>query len=443
MAAASAERGELDRLAELLPTLAPKYLPRVHAITELFGADAGKYERLMAFQLLDRDGSFLLKSADAPDDALAQGVAGFSDGLIDGVRWRVFGVGDAKHHMVLYAGEHHALREELAWHLIENLLFPTLLAVPLLLLVMWLAISKGLTPLLALVGEVKKRDPQDLRPLSDMAVPVEVEPLVAALNSLLARLGRALESERQFTGNAAHELRTPLAALRVQAQVAKRATNDAQRQRALDQIIAGVGTAGHVVEQLLTLSRLDSETRVPAIEPVGLLEVARVTATGLELLARERAVNVHVDGAEDAISPADKTCIGILLRNLIDNAVRYSPTGGEVEVTVRKCGLFNRVIVTDDGRGMPDGQHDEMFQRFRRGDEPQMTGSGLGLSIARRICDLLGGSVHLENREEGGLRCEVRLPPLAEAASPTSTMEANERPALQDVVISSTADSRS
>ena len=114
----------------------------------------------------------------------------------------------------------------------------------------------------------------------------------------------------------------------------------------------------------------------------------------------------------------DETCIGILFRNLIDNAIRYSPAGGEVEVTVRKCGLFNRIIVTDNGSGIPDGQHDEMFQRFRRGAEPKMTGSGLGLSIVRRICELHGGSVHLENREEGGLRCEVRLPPTCRGCLP-------------------------
>ena len=414
LAAASTESGELEHLGELLPALAPYHLARAHAINELSGMDPGEYERLTAFQVLGRDGSIRLASADAPDQPLASGVAGFSDSLINGTPWRVFGLGDPKHGLVLYAGEHHTIRERLAWHLVENLLIPTLLATPLLLFLMWIAVAKGLSPLILLARAATQRDPQDLRPLSAVPVPAEVRPLVDALNALFERVEQAMESERQFTGNAAHELRTPLAALHVQAQVAKRATNDAQRLRALDQIVASVRHAAHLVDQLLTLSRLDARNGLPAEEPVKLLEVAERTAVDLEPVARERSVRLRVEGMADAVTRGDATCIGILFRNLMDNAVRYSPEDAEVAVCVRKCGLFNRVVVTDTGPGVPDGQHAEMFQRFRRGAETQMPGSGLGLSIVRRICELHGGSVQLANGQEGGLRCEVRLPPAEE-----------------------------
>lgn len=432
LADASAERGDLERLKELMPTLAPIYLPHAHAIEELDGAYSGEYERLMAFQLRDRGGEVRLKSADAPDEPLADGVAGFSDNIINGIQWRVFGVADPAHGLVLYVGEHHSLRQQLAWHLVWDLLLPTLLAIPLLLFLISVAVNKGLRPLVSLVREVKKRDPRDLKPLATLAAPVEVSPLVDALNSLLTRLERALESERQFTGNAAHELRTPLAALRVQAQVARNATNDEQRLRALNQIIVGVDLNSRLVDQLLILSRLDAESGGLASEPVGLLGVAERTVAASEPLAQQRSVSLRLEGSEDALTRGDEACIGALLRNLIDNAIRYTPAGGEVVVSVRHCGLFNRVIVTDTGPGIPEEESETVFRRFKRGSGTNVPGSGLGLSIVRRICELHGGSVQLANRKGGGLRCEVRLRPLAEepAAAPASESGGKEPPSL-------------
>ncbi|MGE5153911.1 MAG: sensor histidine kinase, partial [Bdellovibrio bacteriovorus] len=195
---------------------------------------------------------------------------------------------------------------------------------------------------------------------------------------------------------------------------AQRATDDAQRRRALDQIVAGASYAGHLVDQLLTLSHLDARTAAPTLGRVDLLEAARDTASALEPLARQRTISIRVAGAGEASTRADATCIGILLRNLMDNAIRYSPAGGEVRVTVGRRGLFNQVIVEDTGPGIADGQHTEMFQRFRRGPETAEPGSGLGLSIVRRICELHGGSVRLANLEDGGLRCEVLLLPFEE-----------------------------
>ncbi len=416
LAETSAERGDLEQLAGLLPKLVPSDLPWTHVIDAQPGAAPGAHRRMLAFQLLTREGAFLLSSENAPDQPLAQGVAGFSDSLVDSTRWRVYGLADPKQALVLYAGEDYALRERLARHLVSHLLLPTLVAVPPLLLLFWLAVGRGLAPLSRLAKEIKSRDQQDLAPLRTTSVPSEVRPLVAALDSLFQRLERALASERQFTGNAAHELRTPVAALRVQAQVAQRATNDAQRRRALDQIVAGAGYAGHLVDQLLTLSRLDTRDAAPMLGRVDLLETARRTAETLEPLARERAVSLQVGGAQDTLTRGDETCVGILLRNLMDNAIRYTPAGGEVRVTVRNSGLFHRVIIEDNGPGVADGQHAEMFQRFRRGSETTAPGSGLGLSIVRRVCELHEGSVQLENLEEGGLRCEVRLPSFTEPA---------------------------
>jgi two-component system sensor histidine kinase QseC len=425
-ASASAERGKLEQLQDLLPRFIPASLPPPHQFPGHAGADANHYRRSVAFQLYSRDGTALLRSTEAPDEPLAHGVPGFTYRVIDGIAWRVFGIADPNHGLILYAAEDHAVRKDLAWRLVEHLIFPSLLAIPPLLLLIWFAAAKGLSPLTKLVKQIGRRDPMDLRPLAGGRVPVEVEPLVAALNSLLVRLGRALDSERQFTGNAAHELRTPLAALRVQAQVAQRATSDERRQRALSQIIAGADQAAHLLEQLLTLARLDSRNTSLSTGPVKLYDVACRVAADLEPLAQAHRVSVQVGGDENAVSPGDDTCLGILMRNLIDNAIRYAGSGGAVSVTVRHSGLFNGVQVSDTGPGIADGQQGEMFRRFRRGGDTATPGSGLGLSIVRRICELHGGDVEMQNQDRGGLCCEVWLP--AFAATPQATASARTVP---------------
>jgi two-component system sensor histidine kinase QseC len=416
LATASAERGELEQLQDMLPRLVPAYLAPADDLHRPFRADESHHKHAFVFQLHKRDGSFRLHSASAPDEPLANGVPGFSYRVIDGTAWRVFGIADTKNALILYAGEDHALRKDLAWHLVEHLVFPSLLAIPPLLLLIWLAVAKGLKPLARLVQEVKQRDPNDLHRLSSDLVPVEVEPLVGALNALFVRLERTLESERNFTGNAAHELRTPLAALRVQAQVAQWATSDEQRQRALRQTIAGVDQASRLVDQLLTLARLDSRQTTLASAPVNLNEVARRIAADLEPLARQHRVSVQVSGDTETVTLGDETCLGILVRNLVDNAVRYAGSGGAVTLAVRRNGLFNLVTVRDTGPGIAEGEHSEMFRRFRRGKDTVSSGSGLGLSIVRRIAELHGGGVKLANQARGGLCCEVWLPTFAREA---------------------------
>lgn len=424
LTSASADEGSLGQLGEVMSSFSPSDLSRTHGILKLSGTGRDAFENLIAFQLRRNDGSLQLASPDAPDQPFGSNVTGFSNRFIDGVRWRVFGLADPNNDFVLYVGELHTVRAALALHLVENLLYTTSLAAVLFLFLIWFAVGKGLAPLLGLVQELRRRDVQDLRPLSDTPVPAEIEPLVVVLNALFGRLERAMEAERRFTGNAAHELRTPLAALRVQAQVAKSASNDQQRNRALEQIIAGVDEAGHLVDQLLTLSRLDFQHGPLEDTPVNLVDVARRTAHDLEPLARECMVSLRIERAEDAVIRGAQTCVAILLRNLFDNAVRYSHPGGKVTVTIVRSGVFTEVIVNDTGPGIPDDQIAQAFQRFHRGSESTKPGSGLGLSIVRRICELHGGSVQLENRKEGGLRCTLRLPLLLSASE---NLEAEDR----------------
>ena len=247
--------------------------------------------------------------------------------------------------------------------------------------------------------------------LVQVGAPDEVRPLVGSLNRLLGRVEAALEQERRFTADAAHELRTPLAALKTQAQVAKGAGEAAGRQHALDQVIAGCDRAAHLVEQLLTLARLDPQRAGQRHAPVDLRELAVQVLAELAPLAL--AKNIEIGLAEGPVGrvSGDALMLDVLLRNLVDNAIRYTPPGGEVSVAVERTGREIELSGTDDGPGIPAEERDKVGQRFYRILGSGESGSGLGLSIVLRIAELHGASVTLgEGRGGRGLRVGVRFP---------------------------------
>ena len=407
----SAERGELDRLQELLPAMEPRFLPTSHALLEIEGQEdqPGVYERIIAYQVFGRDDAFRLKSESAPQEPLSWKTSDFHDTLVAGQRWRVFNLQDSKQGLVLHAGEQYEIREELAEYVWENLLLPVLMAAPALILIVWLSVSEGLRPLLNLVREVKRRDPHDLKPLSTSLVPAEVGPLVDALNALFQRLERALENERSFTGDAAHELRRPLAALRVQAQVASRATADEERRKALRQIVTGVDHATHLVEQLLTLSRLDATDALPNLTGVDLYRTAVGAVRDVTRRALERSIDMHVAGSEGIQVLGDPAYLGMLVHNLLLNAISYSPSGGSVSIEITRSGTEALLVVSDSGPGIPANQREKAFGRFHRLEDAPQKGSGLGLSIVRKIAELHRARVSLADRPGGGLRVETRF----------------------------------
>jgi len=413
LASANAERNDMEVLTGLLPSLVPAYLPQSPSLREAVGLDPDDIMRSFAFQLHSRDGSFQFRSPSAPEEPFPDQEPGFSNRMIDGTAWRVFTLIDPKHALLLHIAEDRAARKELAWHLIEHLLLPTLFVVPPLVVLFWLAVGRWHKNLNIINKKIIERDPDDLSPLLLAKVPSEIKSLVTTLNRLFSRLKQVLDSERSFTGSAAHELRTPLAALRIQAQVALKSPNEERRQHALIQVIACVDQTAHLIDQLLTMARLDTREAPLTVEAVDLGDMARHTADALTPLAKQHQVSLQVVGTDKILSPGDATCLGILMRNLIDNGIRHTGPGGSVKVTARTLGRCNQVLVTDSGPGIPAGQHEAMFRRFRRGDHTTVPGSGLGLSIVRRICELHGGRVRLNNRKEGGLCCEVLLPSLA------------------------------
>ena len=277
-------------------------------------------------------------------------------------------------------------------------------------LLVWFGVARGLRPLADLGWQVAQREPDRLETLNTDGVPEEARPLVASLNRLFGRVTRVLESERRFTADAAHELRTPLAALRTQAQVARAATGDAERRHALDNVFSGCDRATHLLQQLLTLARLESGYLAGGKEKCNLHHVAKAVIAELAPMALTRQVEIELADAPAADIVGYPGLIAILLRNLIDNAVRYSSDGGTVRVEARVSDGAASLSVSYEGPGISPTERSNVGQRFYRILGSGETGSGLGLSIVKHIVTRLGGTVKADNRPSGGAIVTVRLP---------------------------------
>lgn len=340
--------------------------------------------------------------------------AGFSDAMIDGTRWRIFSRWDESGRYAVQVGERLEVRRELAQSVASHLLHPLAVALPVLAILIWFAVNAGLLPLSAVARQVQRRAPDNLTPLGEREVPQEVSPLVQALNTLFARLRASFEQERRFTADAAHELRTPLAAVKTQAQVALAASSGEERQRALSNVVLGVDRATHLVEQLLILARLDPQANLPGAVPVALPDLAASCIAEQAQSAYNKGVELALESADEAIVLGDPTLLSVLLRNLIDNAIRYSPAASEVEVSITRASGVVRLRVTDNGPGIAESECNRVFDRFYRVSGPAEEGSGLGLSIVKRIADLHHASIRLSQGTGGrGLAFAVSFPAMA------------------------------
>lgn len=352
-----------------------------------------------------------LHSADAPNRRLSAVAAGFSTTTVDGVRWRVYSVRHPEHGLLVQLGEPVAAREHLARAVLARLAWPLLAALPLIGLGVWLAIGRGLAPLRRIAAEIGQRSPLDTRPLGAGDAPREIQPLLHRLNALFSRTGESIARERQFTGDASHELRTPIAAIRAQAQVARGARDEAERAAALDRVIAGCDRAARLVDQLLVLSRLDAAAAAPAQAPVAVLPIVREVVAELAPQAAKLGVVVTVSAADEAVAVrAEPTLLRIVLRNLLDNAIRYGAHDVDVAVDARRDGGAVTLAVTDDGPGIPADQRELARQRFHRLAGQDRGGAGLGLAIVDRIAAVIGADLSLHDGRDGkGLQAQFRI----------------------------------
>ena len=334
------------------------------------------------------------------------GVApGFSEQQHRGEHWRLYAVedGDAEYRVVV--GQAHAAREGLARGIGRSLLLPAGLALPLMALAVWAGVGRSLRPVETLAREVAALDARALTPLDESAVlPNEIEPLRGALNALIRRVNEAFENERRFTADAAHELRTPLAALKVQAQVAARAQSADGKQHALAQVTAGVDRMTHLVEQLLTLARVDPAREQAMPPPLDPASVIAAVCAELQPLAGHQRQSLVVDAAPGCAIAASDAWLQIALRNLVDNALRYAGEGARIEVRLAAGASRCSISVADDGPGVSPALRAQLAARFVRG-EVESEGCGLGLSIVSRIAALSHAELELGEglpRPDGG-----------------------------------------
>ncbi len=365
--------------------------------------------RKVAFQIWE-EGRLRLHSVNAPSAALGVEQTGFSDRIVDGRRWRVFSSRSASGDFLIHVGERLEVRSELAEKLAEGLLLPLLVALPVLAIVLWAAIRGGLRPLSSLSRAVATREPDNLLPIDDTPAPREVVPLIAQLNRLFARIGQSFVRERRFTADAAHELRTPIAGIKAQAQVARLATGERARSRALDGVIAGADRAARLVDQLLTLARLDVQRGV-ALVPCSLRAIAHQAIAELAPAALERGIRLELSEGEDVLVAGMPDLLQVLIRNLVDNAVRHGTGATSVRVLVERQSERVVLSVVDDGAGIPEQARARVLERFFRAEGAGDGGSGLGLSIVQSIAEIHAAVLTLGAGDTGkGTQVQVRFP---------------------------------
>jgi len=339
--------------------------------------------------------------------------AGLSTVEWDSELFRVYAL--TRHGRTVQVAQSLEVREAALQGMSLRLMLPLVLIVPLLGIATWIGVGRGLQPLAALREELTQRNPASLLPIALEHAPDEVKPLVGSLNDLLLRLGQALDSQRRFTADAAHELRTPLTGVKLQFQLLERAQTDQERHEAIALLKAGIEQAIRLVQQLLTLARLEPDSIAVAHVPVALGAIARRAVEDFGIMALDKSVALRLTQCDEATLAGDEDQLRILINNLVDNAVRYTPAGGEVEVRVLAAGGMVSLEVADSGPGIPPHERPRVFDRFYRVAGSGAPGSGLGLSIAQRVADAHGARIALETSARGGLLVRVRFPTLSVA----------------------------
>ena len=369
------------------------------------------YAPKVAFQIF-HEGQAVVRSANAPAEPMIpvnhEIGQGFATVQINGEAWRVFSTSGPREDTRVYVGERIDSRTSILLAVLRGTLWPMAVALPLFGLATGWAVRQGVAPLKRLGRTIALRGPDDLAPVAMTQTPAEISPVLDALNQLFVRIQTVWEAERRFTADAAHELRTPIAAIRTQAQVALAETDDALRQHALRATLEGCDRATRLVNQLLVLSRLESEATLE-LTKVDLSALAQRLVAELAPTAIAKRQSLAFDGARHCYVTGDEMLLAALVRNLVDNAIRYSPPGASVLVKTESDNSRAVLLVEDSGPGLADSDRPRLGERFFRVPGTAESGSGLGWSIVQRIVDLHSAAVNVrQSRALGGLEVQVR-----------------------------------
>lgn len=372
--------------------------------------DGHPYESKIAFQVWNPQGELLVFTASAPSFSKPPAQPGYSNiNDLNGRQWRGFVLKDKDNGLRIWVGERDDVRSDLVQRIVRHTLWPNVLGSLILAAMVWLAIGWGLKPLADMAATLRARHSGSLEPMQLTPLPTELEPMQAALNRMLAQIQEMLGRERRFIADAAHEMRTPLAVLRVHAQNLLEAGTDTERRESLAFLITGVDRTTRLVNQLLTMACLEPSATQPSVQTIDLATTVRETLIQLTpwLLSKGLELVFDVDDAPYRVT-TDAGAINIALTNLVTNAANFSPEYGVI--TVRLCQVPKRFVLTvdDQGPGIEESERDRLFELFySRGNAE---GAGLGLTIVHTIAQRLGGQVRLENLAAGGLRATLEIP---------------------------------
>ncbi|AKZ64617.1 membrane protein [Herbaspirillum hiltneri N3] len=400
-------RGEANEIFDYQMRQIAASLPRQAFAPIAPGQDIPGLDDEIMMQIWDSTGTVIYHSH-SRSVMPQQAELGFADVPGPGGMWRVYSaqIGNT----VAQVSQPQSARKQVAAQAAVKTVMPLLLLFPFLGALIWIAVGHALAPVRRAAADVQSRDMHTLAPVADHGLPQEIRPLTHAFNDLLERLRQAMQTQRAFVADAAHELRTPLTALRLQAQLAERATGDEERRAAFADLRHGLERATHLVHQLLTLAR--QEPGVQELAPLELAPLLRSVVQDYAPLAEHKGIDLGMTAQVAGFVNANADALRILFGNLLSNALQYSPAGTAVDVAMRAQGDTLIVTVQDHGPGIPEQDLERVFDRFHRAANvlPSQPGSGLGLAIVRQIADLHGARVRLENTG-AGLRAEVVFSP--------------------------------
>ncbi|PWC20056.1 two-component system sensor histidine kinase QseC [Brenneria roseae subsp. roseae] len=397
------------RLATMNPAEIKPESPSLPKTKNLVRNHHGQQEDdALAFAIFTRRGEMVLNDGENGKDFIFNySRNGFTDGRLrdDDDKWRLVWLSTADDRYVVVVGQEWEYRKDLVLDIVKTNLMPWLFALPIMLLLLFWLITRELSPLQRITTQLRQRTPEEGTPLDIHNVPQEVLPLVNELNHLFARVNDMLVRERRFTSDAAHELRSPLAALKVQTEVAQLAHDDEDvRRHALTNLDKGIDRATRLVDQLLTLSRLDSESLLNGQQTIQLQALMRQVVIDHYHQAKTAGIELTLDLPDNPVNrQGHPLLLTLLIRNLLDNAIRYSHAGSIIRLQLTPHGFQ----VTDEGPGISDEALTRIGERFFRPPGQEKSGSGLGISIVNNIAKLHGMRVNFANRPEGGLQVSI------------------------------------
>ena len=408
---------QLVRMSSLIAALNQNPYPKKsfkfnNQLVNSISNSSSRADQKLIFQVWGDDGKLMMRSHNSPNFSFQSTPLGFSDQIIDNIDWRTYATYDEKSKAKIIVAELDILRRELVDDIASSNANILLITYPVFGVLIWFIISFALQSITRVTSEISNRASTYLEPVQLTEIPIEIKPLVAELNQLFIRLKLAFERNKRFAGDAAHELRTPLAALKTHVQVALKATDDTDKNKALQKVIQSVDRSSHAVAQLLTLSRLGEEESLTDMRPIDLHKLATEIIAYLAPHALEK--NIEIDLAPPPADPVifgNDTALGILIRNVVDNAIRYTPLEGEVHVSILNTPSHVIFRVADSGSGIPVELRERVFERFYRILGTKASGSGLGLAIVAQISTLHQAEIKLATPSNNkGLQFDVAFP---------------------------------